>query len=385
MRILLVTSKYLPSVGGLETAVRELNARLRAAGHETLIVTNRHSRRLPRVEVLDGTTVRRFFFTSGLPRHTPAQVLKYPLRLAAAPAAFAGLKRTIREFKPDVVNLHFVGHPTAYLLAALRGSSIPLVVSLHGEDVETDLVQSPVRRRLFVAIASRAAYVTSNSQYLLNLAARRCPGLGEKGVVVGNGSHPLPPPVPGAGRARHVLCVCRLVPKKGVDVLIRAFALLAHEDAGARLVIAGDGPEMPVLQSLARTLGIAQAVTFTGSVDRQALSNLMANASVFCLPSRKEPFGIVLLEALSFGLPVVATAVGGVPEVLGGGSLGYLVGPDDPEALAAALNKAAKQGPPAPPEHLKKVVRERYDWGVITARYLSVYEQAIQTQNTPPT
>ena len=111
----------------------------------------------------------------------------------------------------------------------------------------------------------------------------------------------------------------------------------------------------------------------------------MANASVFCLPSRKEPFGIVLLEALSFGLPVVATAVGGVPEVLGGGSLGYLVGPDDPEALAAALNKAAKQGPPAPPEHLKKVVRERYDWGVITARYLSVYEQAIQTQNTPPT
>ena len=54
-------------------------------------------------------------------------------------------------------------------------------------------------------------------------------------------------------------------------------------------------------------------------------------------------------------------------------------------ALAAALRKAAAEGPPAPPEHLKKVVRERYDWGVITARYLSVYEQAIQTQNTPPT
>ena len=385
MRILLVTSKYLPSVGGLETAVRELNARLHAAGHETLIVTNRHSRRLPPEEELDGTTVRRFFFTSGLPRLTPAQLLKYPARLAAAPAAFVGLKRTIREFKPDVVNLHFVGHPAAYLLAALRGSSIPLVVSLHGEDVETDLVQSPVRRRLFVAIASRAAYVTSNSQYLLNLAARRCPGLREKGVVVGNGSHPLPPPVPGADEARHILCVSRLVPKKGVDVLLRAFARLAHEDAGVRLVIAGDGPEMPVLQSLARTQGIAQAVTFTGSVDRQALSNLMANASVFCLPSRKEPFGIVLLEALSFGLPVVATAVGGVPEVLEGGALGYLVAPDDPEALAAALSRAAAEGPPAPPEHLKKVVRERYDWGVITARCLSVYEQAIRNQHTPPT
>ena len=71
--------------------------------------------------------------------------------------------------------------------------------------------------------------------------------------------------------------------------------------------------------------------------------------------------------------------------MLEGGALGYLVGPDDPEALAAALSKAAAEGPPAPPEHLKKVVRERYDWGVITARYLSVYEQAIQTQNTPPT
>lgn len=384
MRILIVTSKYLPSVGGLETAVRELNARLRAAGHETLIVTNRHSRRLPPDEVVDGTAVRRFFFTSGLPRPTPAQLLKYPVRLAAAPAAFTGLKQTIREFRPEVVNLHFVGHPTAYLLAALRGSAVPLVVSLHGEDVETDLVQSPVRRRLFAAIATRAACVTSNSQFLLDLAARRCPGLSEKGVVVGNGSHPLPPPDPGADRPQHVLCVCRLVPKKGVDVLLRAFARLEHDAAGARLVIAGDGPEMPVLLSLVRSLGLAQAVTFTGSVDRQALSNLMAGASVFCLPSRKEPFGIVLLEALSFGLPIVATAVGGVPEVLEGGALGYLVPPDDPAALAAALRKAAAQGPPAPPEHLKKVVRERYDWGVIAARYLRVYEQAIQTRNTPP-
>lgn len=380
MRILIVTSKYLPSVGGLETAVHALNRQLRACGHDTLIVTNRHSRRLPQVEEIDGTTVRRFFFTSGLPRLSPVQLLKYPARLAAAPAAYAGLKRAIHEFRPDVINLHFVGHPTAYLLAALRGLDIPLVVSLHGEDVETDLVCSPVRRRVFASAVSRAACVTSNSQYLLDLAVRHCPGIRAKGAVVGNGCDPLPAPTLSVPGERTVLSAGRLVKKKGIDILLRAFAAIAPENARLRLIIAGDGPEMSALQSLALSLGISDAVDFEGSVGRQALSDLMARAAVFCLPSRKEPFGIVLLEALSFGLPVVATAVGGVPEVLEGGKLGYLVPPDDPGAMAEAIRKALAQGPPQPPEVLKSLVRARYDWAVVTARYLSVYEQAIASQ-----
>lgn len=378
MRILLVTSKYLPSVGGLETAVRELNRHLQQAGHETLIVTNRHSRKLSPREQIDGTEVRRFFFTSGLPKLTPVQLMKYPARLAAAPGALLGLRRTIAEFRPDVVNLHFVGHPTPYLLAALGGSNIPLVVSLHGEDVETDLEHSASRRKWFRQAVALARAVTSNSAYLLGRATTFAPEILERATVVGNGCTFSDAAAASVQHQRQtVLCVSRLVHKKGIDILLQAFQMLERSERTPELVLVGDGPEMAALRSLAEALGISGTVHFEGKLAGESVATLMRSADVYCLPSRKEPFGIVLLEAMSFGLPIVATAVGGVPEVLEDGRLGYLVPSENPATMADAIKQALENGPPCSPEDLMRHVRERYDWNVIASRFIEVYERAI--------
>jgi glycosyltransferase involved in cell wall biosynthesis len=142
-----------------------------------------------------------------------------------------------------------------------------------------------------------------------------------------------PPPVhPGT-----MLFCGRLSPEKGLDLLLRAAARL---DRPWRLLVAGDGMERGPAEHLARRLGVADRVEFRGWTDRAALSALYANAAVVAVPSRwPEPFGIVGLEAMSHGRPVVAFAVGGIPEWLDDGVNGFLIRPYDIEELADRLQE----------------------------------------------
>ncbi|MBV8160719.1 MAG: glycosyltransferase family 4 protein [Acidimicrobiia bacterium] len=147
---------------------------------------------------------------------------------------------------------------------------------------------------------------------------------------------PLPPP----GDGVHVVCAARLTPEKGVDVLVRAAALLARDVPGLRVLVLGDtqtGHEAhrAELVALADRLGVGEVVCFAGHVDQPF--RRWAGARVYVQPSHTEGFGLALAEAMASGLPVVATAVGGVPELLDDGRAGRLVPPDDPQALATAV------------------------------------------------
>lgn len=127
----------------------------------------------------------------------------------------------------------------------------------------------------------------------------------------------------------------RLTAEKGVSVLLTAMKEVLVRVPGARLVIAGDGPERAALEQQARDLGIADAVDFLGM--RTDLPRVLATLDVFVLPSLYEGFGLVLLEAMAVGTPVIATRVGGVPEVVEDGVTGLLVPPADPGKLAKAI------------------------------------------------
>lgn len=141
-------------------------------------------------------------------------------------------------------------------------------------------------------------------------------------------------PAPPAGA---ILCVGALAQRKGVATLLDALALLRREHAEATLTLAGDGPERAALERRARELGIGGAVRFLGAVAHERLPELYAQAQLFCLPSFAEGVPTVLMEAMATEVPVVATAIAGVPELVEHERSGLLVPPARADLLAAAL------------------------------------------------
>lgn len=317
LRVLLSPSAYYPHVGGIEEATRQLARHLRGRGHDVVVVTNRWPAQSAPEEIVDGVRVVR------LPMELPSRQIGRFVR--RAPAAAIGLLRLARAFRPSVAHVIGAGPNAAYALA-LRA---PLVFTAQGEfgfDAHGVFERSVVLRRTLATVLRRADAVTACSRYVLD-------ELGVPGRVIPNGV--APEDFAGAryepnGLGRYVLAAARLVEGKGLDVLLHAAAR-----AGVRVVIAGDGPERGALERLADELAVD--ARFLGPVSRDHLPGLMVGADSYCLPSRGEPFGIALLEAMAAGTPAVATAAGGVAEFARDGQNALLVPVDDPPALAAAL------------------------------------------------
>ena len=150
-----------------------------------------------------------------------------------------------------------------------------------------------------------------------------------------------------------IAAVGSLIHRKGQDVLLRAMSVLDRPHV--HLLIASDGPDRPKLEALARELGVAPRVRFLGFFDD--LPGVLRSADIVALASRADAFGLVLAEAGAFGLPVVSTLVGGIPEVIAQEETGILVPPDDPAALAGALGRLADD--PGLRHRLGTAARER--------------------------
>jgi glycosyltransferase involved in cell wall biosynthesis len=166
---------------------------------------------------------------------------------------------------------------------------------------------------------------------------------------------------PAASDRFPVLFVGRFYRRKRVDVLLRAAAILRHRLPALELRIVGNGPCAPALHALARDLKLDAAVTWLGDITRAELAAEYNRAAVFCLPSVQEGFGIVLLEAMAAGKPIVAARAAAIPEVAPHAAL---FDPDDPEALAAALADVQPQ-----PSASRWV--EQFDAPIVAARFLA--------------
>ena len=182
----------------------------------------------------------------------------------------------------------------------------------------------------------------------------------------------LPPDLIGA---KVILFVGRLVGYKGVDLLLRAFWKLAKKWPDARVCILGNGPEGAFLNHLSSKLGVADKVTWLSYVPNFVLPQLYTISKVFVLPSLVEPLGIVLLEAMASGKPIVATDVGGIPDLVLNGVNGILVKRNSTAELGNALDEligdeelARRMG-----EEGRRLAEKRFAWRVISERILSVY------------
>jgi glycosyltransferase involved in cell wall biosynthesis len=146
------------------------------------------------------------------------------------------------------------------------------------------------------------------------------------------------------------------------------------------LVLAGEGPETTALQALARSLGIGDHVAFVGRTDRARTGALFAGCCVFVLPSRHEPQGIVILEAMAAAKPVVATRVGGVPEIVVDNETGQLVSAESPDELARGIMAVLESPDRAAMAERGRLRAAEFDWPLVADRYRDLYEQCAQSR-----
>jgi glycosyltransferase involved in cell wall biosynthesis len=242
--------------------------------------------------------------------------------------------------KAEVLHGHGLARAPLFAIAA-RAAGLPLVVTLHNLVPPLNPIEW-LAARIALSVARRVICV---SEAVSRSAALLVPA--HKRTVIYNG---VPLPSPREGDTPHdspiVLCIARLSPEKGVDVLLKAMASLPE----ARLLIAGDGPERAALEASAPA-----NVTFLGF--RQDVPALLTEATVVAVPSRQEGLGLAALEAMAAGVPVVASDVGGLREVVLADKTGLLVPPDAPEALASALRTLLTDAPRR--EELSKAGRVR--------------------------
>lgn len=334
MRIILIPSSYLPVIGGLQTVVAQLAEGFAARGVAVMVVTNKYPRRLPDREIISGVPVRRFNFILLRWRDlTRGRVDLFLAGLWYMPVATVQLLVTLWQFKPDAVNLHFVGAPGLFVLLAHWLLGFRLVVSLHGDDVQGLARRGKFDRWVFRQLVSRAAAVTACSNFLLHEVEGYTAIPAERVRVIYNALDVNKVPIVGTFGANWV-AVGRLVPKKGFDVLLRALALTGHP--APHLTLVGEGPERSALQVLSRDLRLDSHVTFCGALPHDETLAVLAASRAVVIPSREEPFGMVALEAMAAGKPIVATHAGGLPEVLEGTD-SVLVKPEDVSGLAKAL------------------------------------------------
>ena len=378
MNIAIFASAFYPHVGGVEELCRQLAHEYRRRGCGIVVFTERWPRSLPEYEEYEGIPVHRF------PFRVPTEGFKSKLGYwLTSQQIRRRLFTLVKRYKTDVLHVQCVSSNAFYALATQRAQMLPLVLTLQGEltmDAERIYERSRFARDNLRCCLQRADAITACSrQTLQETEAFFGQPFGSRGQVVYNGiaAADLNGVKPFEHARPYVFALGRHVAQKGFDVLLRALKLLAARNSFCDLILAGDGVEQAALRSLAAELGLTERVLFTGRVNHGKVMSLFAGCRIFVLPSRHEPFGIVNLEAMAAGKPIVASWVGGVPEIVVEGENGLLVPPEEPEALATAIGRLLSDE--ALRQRLGANARERakcFTWSKIAAEYMEVYEVA---------
>jgi glycosyltransferase involved in cell wall biosynthesis len=242
------------------------------------------------------------------------------------------------------VHCHFASHPALAGFVIHRLTDIPFSFTAHGSDVHVD-------RHMLCQKVAEAAFVVAISEYNRDVIARECAPTPTDGVVVihtgVDTSHFRPrPPLSGADdRPFTIACVGTLHEVKGQAHLIQACARLVASGIDVACHLVGDGPDRPMLERAIADAGLSGRVVLRGLLDRAALASLLASCDVLVAPSvptaegKREGIPVVLMEGMCSGLPVVASRLSGIPELVVDGVSGLLVEPGDDAGLAEALTR----------------------------------------------
>ncbi|WP_135366255.1 glycosyltransferase family 4 protein [Halosimplex halophilum] len=380
MKVALLSIMYPPDSGGAETYAYELSRALAQRGHQVDVYTAT-TERLPKdLDHPSGVTVERLFKRRKIP---VLETIYYSLRA-----------RSVVDFSEyDIIHGTMMPASTIALTPGLGMTDVPIVLTSHGTSLGEFRSHNPdsfidyllkyglhpgnfvldnIAARTVdsvIAISEHVENELSNYYNISDKATMIPHGVDTERFQPKNKIHSAVDP-----KLYNILTVGRLGPRKGIGLAIRGIAELDSPDV--RLLIGGTGRHEDRLRELAQSLGIKEQVKFLGYVPDDELPLLYSSVDVFSLTSRYEGLGLVLLEAMACGTPVVATDVGGVSTVVNDGNNGYLISRDRSEFAKRILELKN-------PEHLKKMSDEakRFgqssSWADVARRVENVYDELV--------
>lgn len=374
-RILLFTTAFRPFIGGSEIAIEEIAKRLSAVNFD--IITPRYTRKLKKLE--DFGNIRIYRVGWGV----LSDKFFFPI------FGFLMARRLLRSNTYEIAHAYQAsyGGGAAYIFK-LFNPGIKLVLTLQeGKNLDRQGFWIRFLRKMVI---KKADLITAISNYLKDYAKRFSKKV--KIVVIPNGvdiesfsrdfsygelslvadSLGIKP------GEKVIISVSRLVPKNGADILIRAFYILntKHQILNTKLLLVGDGEQKEELVTLAKELGVFRNIIFAGSVSHVELPKYLKISDVFVRPSRSEGLGSAFLEAMTAGISIIGTRVGGIPDFLKDNETGIFCKMDDPEDLAVKIKKIIedKNQTARITKNARFLVLEKHDWNLIAEKFKEIYD-----------
>jgi glycosyltransferase involved in cell wall biosynthesis len=388
MKILMVISQFHPIIGGAERQAQLLAQILIQKGVQVQLVTGWWKCGTPRREIINGIQIFRnfsFWGMFGIGGLRPLGALTYMITL--------GIYLLLHKGDYDIIHVHQALHPAfVSVLVAKQFLGKPVIVKTASSGMTSDINQ--LKR---VPLGSfQLRYLLKNMECLIAVSKAGGKEFNDIGFPESQIEHiPNGVVLPCDGKTNHgyvkrVITTARLSKEKGIDILLRAWTHVVRQEKGIKLIIVGDGSLAEALKKLCCSLGLAESVEFTGMV--QNVTEYLRNADLFVLPSRTEGLSNALLEAMSYGLPCIATKVGGNIELIGEDDRknimpgkfiiarnGLLVNPDDVEGLSEAMLYLIRDG--VEREEMgnkgRLYVEKNYSIDLIADKYIALYRRML--------
>ena len=362
MKVLMPALHYYPVVGGIETWTRNIAEGV-SKNAEVFVVTGKVKNQPEKEQIGKLQIIRTSLFTLKNLSHSP---LIYILLLL--PFIFFRSLILIKKEKIDVLHCQgFLSSLLGFLLSKIAGT--PYLITVQRMEKRGNWLKEMVYKKAFVCIgASRAI-----EEYFKEIGCKNI-------EIIPNGIdlEKYRDLVHKPHTDFVVMTVARLEKVKGVKYLIEAFNYFLqsnchqYDDGSSTAIIIGDGSERKNLEGMVEKLGLKEKIKFLGEIPNEKIPEYLAMADCFVLPSLKEGFGIVILEAQAAGIPVVGTKVGGILDLIEDGKTGLLVAPANPRAIVEAINKIYSG------LRFNQINLEKYNWQSIAARVFKIYENCVR-------
>ena len=392
MKILLVPSIYLPSIGGVQINTHELAKHLKKMGHEVIVLTSNWRKwELPFYEQIDDIRVYRlpFYVFRGSIKSFIAFLICFPISLI-------GILLCIRNFRPEIINIHFLGSNAFYILLVQLLIKIPLVITFHGSEVIT--VSDPLvvgdkgytKTEAYLIkwatslLLNRANYITAVSGFLLKKAEKLNSQIYKKSSRVFMSGRKFNHSNEDSliKKSPFLLGVGRLSKEKGFDILIEALKTFVRNYEDLSLIIIGDGPDRDFLLKKVRKYKLEDRVILKGALPSEKIGAYYDSCLFLLTPSRSEGLPSVLWEAFSHGKTVIATSVGGIPEIVLDDFTGILVESEDIKQLAAAIIRLLNDTNLREnlEENVKVFMKEIVNRNVVAQSYCEIYHTVLNNR-----